>query len=269
MKKITTMICTGLALLGCAEDDLKLYNGRSAIYFEALEVNTGRILDTIDFGFGPTPLVEVELALRVKATGDVMDTDRRFKVKVENTDDATPGIDFDVDSSFTFPAGAPEAAVAVKLYRGPEDDDTTRFVTLRLVPNEHFDTSLPYRYRTTTDSVDVTRMTVQFTSAMPRPQYYMEVVMGYFSVDKLLLVNELCNLTYAQWTVNIPPMQMIGYGQALKNYLQYRISLGPDMAIKDPSPKSHRGYMCIGTSSYVTPDVVIPSDWPDAPQRAK
>jgi hypothetical protein len=261
-----------LALFACAEENLKLYDGGQAIYFQVLEVNTRRILDTVEFGFGPTAYTEYAFEIQVKATGDVMDVDRQLKVKVENTVNAARGRDFDVDNEFLFPAGASDARVVVKLYRGPEDDDTTRFVTLRLEPNEFFTTNLPYRYRSTSDSVDVTRVTVQFTSAMPKPRYYMDVMMGYFSVDKLLLVNELCNMTYDKWNnERVAAMTMMGYSQTLRNYLQYRVSLGQEMAIKDPSPKSNRGYMCLG-AGYMTaygPDVVIPPEWPDAPQRAQ
>ncbi|MDR2130230.1 MAG: DUF4843 domain-containing protein [Odoribacteraceae bacterium] len=267
------MIGMTLLLFNCTEENLKYYDGTTSIYFQVLENNTRRILDTVEFGFGPTSYVEYDFPIQVTATGDVMDIDRVFKVKVEDTDDAVRGSDFDMADEFIFPAGQSRAYVLIKLYRGPEDDDTTRFVTLRLQPNEYFDIDLPYRYRSTLDSVNVTRMTVQFTSAMPRPRQYMEIVLGYFSVDKLLLLNELCNMTYEKWnsTTPISAVGLIGYSVALKNYLQYRISLGPDMAIKDPSPKSHRGYMCLGAghSTDYGEDVVIPAEWPDAPQRSK
>ncbi|MDR2414989.1 MAG: DUF4843 domain-containing protein [Odoribacteraceae bacterium] len=270
MKKII-ITCIALALFACAEENLKLYDGGEAIYFQVLEVNTARILDTVEFGFGPTSYTDYALEIPVKTTGDVMDIDRWLKVKVEKTVNARQGRDFDVESEFVFPAGSPDSRVIVKLYRGPEDDDTTRFVTLRLEPNEFFTINLPYRYRTTSDSVDVRQMTIQFTSSMPKPRYYMDVMMGYFSVDKLLLVNELCNMTYDKWNAPVGAMVMMGYSQSLRNYLQYRISLGPDAAIKDPSPKSNRGYMCLG-AGYNTAygaDVVIPPEWPDAPQRAQ
>jgi hypothetical protein len=271
MKKIIIAYIV-LVACACTKEDIELYDGGTAIYFEELQVNTLRIMDTIEFGFGPTPFTECEIPIRVKATGDVMDVDRRVNVKVENTENALRGRDFDADTEFTFPAGAASSTVSVKLYRGAEDDDTTRFVTLRLEPNEYFSTDLPFRYRTSSDSVDVTRITIQFTSAMPQPRYYMTMVMGYFSVDKLLLVNELCNMTYDKWHLSsVPAMTMIGYATTLRNYLVYRASLGPDMAIKDPSPNSKRGYMCMGAGygGYGGADVVIPAEWPDAPQRGK
>lgn len=260
-------------LSACSEDKLKLFDGPASLYFDQQSA-LGARLDTVAFSFGLTSVNDTVFRIRVKGTGEVVDYDRSFRVEVERSENAREGVNYELPDEFVFRANRSYDYLPVTLFRGGEDDDTTRFISFRLLPNDHFEVGkLPYILHGTNqkDTLDATRITLRFTSYMDKPLSWNESWLGYFSITKFILINDLCGISAQDWIDwgYAPPIgNMHAWIGMLENYLLMKLAEGPEAAIKDP--KGTKGYMTmrgrIQHGEEYNP-IVIPDNWPVWPDE--
>jgi hypothetical protein len=255
MKKYMTILL-GALLWNCSEDKLPLYNGENAIYFSDTEIN---------FSFGFAAVMDSIIRVPVKATGMLVDRDRTFRVEYDSVS-GEEGLHFDaLPLEGTFPAGASQGHIALKLNR-VEGDNNIYQIHLRLVANEDFSLKLPEKYSSSGDTTDVTRVTLNYSSAFTKPLGWQEMLYGYFSVAKYIIACEVTGRDESFWKVNASQTSM-ALAPPLAAYINGKILAGRDQALRDPgnTDPADKGFMTMrGANAYYAEYVKIPADWEPA-----
>lgn len=257
MKKICLFLLLALGAWSCSEDRLSVYSGEgNSIYFSRVN---DTYLDTVNFSFAMHLTSDTTISFKVEALGDMTDYDRTFKVALDERSTATAGKHFDVlEAEYILPAKSRYATIPLRIHRTDDLYDTIVSVTLNLIPNENFH-QLVVERESKNEDVNVIRKTLIFTSITMKPDVWMDNFVGYFSVAKFNLANSLLNIEPLDWyEKKVTIGELVGVGTFMTNYLNDRINTGnPADAIKDPDPKSERGYMTFK-------NVNIPAHYPDA-----
>ncbi len=150
MKKYATIGCAllgMLSLLASCEKDLMGYEGKDCLYFDVRR-GPNHILSSLwghqfytDVSFGTIVEDEVELSLKVMASGTLKDYDRSFRLCVnKDSTTAVDGTDFTgLQDEYVIKAGASSTEVKFTVHRTGHMDEDTLQLQLQLLPNEHFD----------------------------------------------------------------------------------------------------------------------------------
>lgn len=266
------------SLLSCSEDKIDTYHGEDFIYFSDSVGNNGLSYywkSSRTFNFFFTTAQEASIALPVSAGGMVSESDRTFLVEPEVDGDAVEGLDFELSREQIMPAKKSKTNVYVKLKRRAEMEGKTFTVKVHLKPNENFTTNFPVGIDLNNDTVSRKVMDVICQAELTAPAYYNsnKSYIGYWSVLKFNTMNEVLDLTLDDW-LDAGNKKGILYGtnfnnymNVFGNYLNRKISEGPDAAIKDPDAQSTRGYMTMpGFPYFGIPTVVIPANFPTTPE---
>lgn len=203
-----------LLTLGACEQSLMSYEGPESIYF-SMQKNANPEED-IYLPYASLNLMnlsgnEVEYGLNVMATGDPKDYDRPYLVSiVADSTTAVAGTDYVLPEGGVIKAGEVSDSLYVKLIKNDKLLETSVRLYVQVLPNEHFSTDLTQfghdgrEYNVYDPRVyDLT-----FTSMITMPYWWESydednIVengnLGYFTVKKIMLLNELYGLTYADW----------------------------------------------------------------------
>jgi hypothetical protein len=260
MKKYLIILAAlAFFLWNCEEDKLPFYSGDESVYFSEQEIN---------FAFGLFAVMDSVLYLPVTVTGGPIDRDRHFSVVYDSVG-GTPDLHFDpLPVEGIVPAGDVTGYLPVSLHR-VDGDDAIYSIYARLVPSEDFAMSLKEKYDAITgDTLDVTRLTLTYSSNITKPAYWMDVLYGYFSVAKYLLACELTGRDATFW--NNPPSGAapMAYAMAISTYVNSRILAGRDEALRDPgnTRPADKGFMTMyGVYESMGGSFVpIPAEWEPA-----
>ena len=174
MKGILIFLGVVLLCWSCEEDKLDLYKGEGSVYFCYPKVTSevsNVYMDTTIFSFAMYNVQDTVVRLSVKALGDMVNHERRFKVQVESTT-AIAGTNYDeLQSEYILPKDSVYGGIPIHIYREGLSD-TTVSIELRLVANEYFQQDLP-RKIVDKDTIDITRHVLMFTSKLTRPSMWM------------------------------------------------------------------------------------------------
>lgn len=221
MKKIDNnkwMGCLGLlvmlAFFTACEKSLMTFEGPESIYF-SMQKNADPEEDIYLFDASINLMnqvgSEVEYGLNVVVTGEPKDYDRPYRVGVvADSTTAVSGVDFILPEGGVIKAGQVSDSLYVKLLKNDDLQKKSVRLYVQVLPNEHFSTSfsqfghLGREYNVFDPRVyDLT-----FTSMMSKPFWWESYStsnpvengnLGYFTVKKITLLNELYSLTYADW----------------------------------------------------------------------
>jgi len=145
MKGILIFLGVVLLCWSCEEDKLDLYKGEGSVYFCYPKVTSevsNVYMDTTIFSFAMYNVQDTVVRLSVKALGDMVNHERRFKVQVESTT-AIAGTNYDeLQSEYILPKDSVYGEIPIHIYREGLSD-TTVSIELRLVANEYFQQDLP------------------------------------------------------------------------------------------------------------------------------
>ncbi len=260
----------GILLLACAcsEEQLKVYEGEcNSVYFgkDQGEQALGYV-DSLMTSFALSNASDSLVQLKICGLGEVTDFDRPLEVVVDSTT-AEEGTHFEIIwDQCVLKAGRDVAYLPVLLHRTPDLTKTELAIHFRLASNEYFGQQMPFK-KVGNKYLDIRRMSLYFTDKMVKPQVYMDTdaFFGYWSEAKFRTINTVLDIDPREWTdrKKFPIGRINGMVAFMRNYLNDLID--PDdpegwkKVLKDPSPKSHRGYMTF-------PGVKIPVNWPDQPQ---
>lgn len=267
MKHIGFILALFLLCLGCKEDSLDTYSGDSAIYFCKSEGTGAKIWeDTTTFSFAFVTVSDTVLKISVKAMGEAVSYDRKFKVKVEGGN-AQEGVNYELlEEECVLKAGSVFSGVPLRVYREGARD-TVFYIDLRLESNEYFAQNMPFK-EVNYQERDITRHVVRFTNNITKPKSWYDSMLGYFSEAKFILLNQELGIDAADWfddskLSEIGPKAM-GGGYYMVNYLNLFIEKDDYVNMpKDPEgPAANRGYMTF--ASFGGDIVKIPASWPDA-----
>lgn len=149
MKKYILIGCTllgMLSVLASCEKELMDYEGKDCLYFDVRR-GAAHILPSMwahqfytDISFGTRVDNDVELSLKVMASGTIKEYDRPFRVIVNNdSTTAVSGADFDgLQDEYVIKAGESGTEVKFTVHRTKQMDGDTLQLQLQLLPNEHF-----------------------------------------------------------------------------------------------------------------------------------
>ncbi|MDR0766084.1 MAG: DUF4843 domain-containing protein [Odoribacteraceae bacterium] len=255
MKKYLIFLL-GVLLVNCSEDTLPLYNGVESIYFD----KTGEI----NFSFGLLAVNDSTISIPVTATGPIVDRDRRFRVLYDSVS-GQEGLHFDpLPDEGIFPAGSSKGYIPIRLHRVNGDNDIYQ-IHLRLVPSDDFSLDLTEKY-SGSDTIDLTRVILNYSSSITKPNGWQDMIYGYFSVAKYLLASELTGRDETFWRANASQTS-IALSPVITIYINSKILAGRDQALRDPgnTDPADKGFMTMrGINSYYGQYVKIPDDWAPA-----
>jgi hypothetical protein len=260
MKKYFIILSAlALFLWNCEEDKLPFYSGNASVYFAQQEVN---------FAFGLLTVMDSVVYMPVIATGGPVDRDRHFSVVYDSVG-GTPGIHFDpLPVEGTIFAGSASGLIPVNLHR-VEDDKAIYSIYARLVPSEDFAMNLEEIYEPITgDTIDVTRLTLTYSSDIAKPVGWMDVLYGYFSVAKYLVACEITGRDATFWNSMPSGSYPMAYAMAISTYVNSRILAGRDEALRDPgnTRPEDKGFMTMfGVYAGMGGSFIsIPAEWEPA-----
>lgn len=244
-------------LWSCQEEELPLFHGKTCVYFSVMDnLTTDKYTNQMSFSFGLTTAMDTVINVPVKGTGDTVGYDRYFSYVVDSTS-AQEGVHFDkLPEKGIFPAGSATGYIPVTLHR-ILDDNELYHMYFRLVSDNEFEVNIPAAYYNS-DTTDLTRLTLSFSSSIAKPPYWMDNFFGYFSLAKYNLCYEL---TGQDWSKSVNAMLMVAYGNIFKNYVESKILEGKEAALRDPQNKykGEEGYMTM--RGHYQGYEKIPAEW--------
>lgn len=251
------VILLGLFLWSCSQEEMPLYKGKTCVYFNIKDAISLSATDEMNFSFGLLNVMDSVFQIPVMATGDLVDYDRYFDFVMDSTT-ATEGVHFELPEKGVIPAGKETGYIAVPLHRIVDDEEIYQ-LHLRLLPNETFELNLPEAY-VSSDTVDLLRMTLNFSSSITKPMMWMDAYFGYFSVAKYNAFCDICGKDASYWEGYPSAMLHLALANVMKAYIEQKMLEGPEAALRDPSNKQEKGYMTMrGVSGYMK----VPDSWPD------
>ena len=212
------MGCLGLLVMltsfTACEKSLMTYEGPESIYFSMqknADPEENIYLPDASINLMNQVGSEVEYGLNVVVTGAPKDYDRPYRVAaVADSTTAVSGIDYILPEGGVIKAGQVSDSLYVKLLKNDELQKKSVRLYVQVLPNEHFSTNFTQfghdgrEYNVFDPRVyDLT-----FTSMMSKPYWWESYStsnqvengnLGYFTVKKITLLNELYSLTYADW----------------------------------------------------------------------
>lgn len=140
IKKYIGSICMLILLLAsCSQDDLMKYDVSTHSLYIPTGGKTARI-DTAFFSFKHHLNVDdYKVRFGVKMNGPLLEVDKAFKVEVVKEKTTALPEDYTLPAEQIFHAGVWEDSIYVTLHRTPHLTQDQVRLTIRLVPNEHFD----------------------------------------------------------------------------------------------------------------------------------
>jgi len=224
-----------MGLVAC-EKGLEPYHGNSGIYFTDNKI---KFLDSsiVTFGFSGPAVTDSILSIPVSAVGMTVNTDRAFKLVVNDSSTAQAGVHYDaLPGTMTIKAGAVKAFIALKLHR-TLDMQTKQFcIILNLQPNEYFQTDVT-SFSNGANKSRATRYKIWVNDILMQPSKWQAPYMGTFSRKKLYLtaavlgldIQEMMDiLTGTDGTVALNAQ--IAWGRAMKLYLNQQAAAGTPVA---------------------------------------
>lgn len=149
MNLIGGLLLGGLLWTGC-EKELMDYEGKDGLYFDVRRYPSHideslwphQYFSTVEFG--NLSADEVEMSLKIMATGRAREYDRTFNVVADaDSTTAVAGRDYTgLAEDYVIKAGENSTVVSFVAHRTPEMDGDTLLLQLRIVENEWF--TLPY-----------------------------------------------------------------------------------------------------------------------------
>lgn len=274
MKYYYLLLLIALFCWNCQEDKLDTYAGQDSIYFINYErtSNLDRYTysDTTTFSFAMVTVSDTIIPIGVRAMGNMVDYDRVFQIRY-NTN-ASAGIHYDaLEEEYVFPTNTVETYIPIHIYRENIENDTTFYIEIQLLANEHFSTNIPFKEITdggVTDTLDITRHVLAFSNRLTEPTIWSSIEAAYvgeWTEAKFIFINEILGINPADWYGSTSLWgDILNTVQAgtvfITNYLNSLIAQDDYVNYpKDPdnSDPADKGYLTIV-------GIEIPSHWPDA-----
>lgn len=182
IKKYIGSICMLILLLAsCSQDDLMKYDLSTHSLYIPIGDKTARI-DTAFFSFKHHLNVdEYKVRFLVKLNGPLLEEDKTFKVEVlEEKTTALPE-DYTLATEQTFHAGVWEDSIYITLHRTPHLATDLVRLTIRLVPNDHFDVA-PYIGDTNFNTISRETITasISFCDMISKPEWWDERITNFY-----------------------------------------------------------------------------------------
>jgi len=259
MKKILLYTAVAaLTLAGCGKEDIETYGlDDSRIYFQeqnytgsngAAGYTTSMKFSFVGYSLDFTSVV---FGGTVKIMGEVKDYDRPFKVMVdeENTT-MIAGESYEINfDTLRVKAGENSCKVNVRFLRSKRLHEGEDTLTLKLVPNEHFNLLDNYKasnnwQNTTANDIDGSRYQFIISELYSQPGAWGQYVGSYFgtwTITKFVHINSFFDFSNDDWTYHngasskITQARMPFYAKEFQKELQRLADAGTPVREEDGS----------------------------------
>ncbi len=245
--KIIYTVCSILLFAACQQETIETYGlEESKVYFQS-QTFTGAngaagYSTSTNFSFvdrDPEVWTSVVFRATVQLMGNVKDYDRTVKVVVDaekTTMVEGEGYVIDLDT-LKIKAGANTGTIGVRFLRPMRLREQIDTLTLKLLPNEHFNILEEYKAsnvwsNTTAGKIDGTRWTFAISEIYTRPDRWSGVnadaYFGRWTASKYAYINAFFGWTSTDWTFQtvIVSSRMAAYAKELQKELQRRANEG-------------------------------------------
>ncbi len=170
------LLMTVMAVQACKQDTLMTFNHQPSAYFSWLDDDKSRLRDSTEVKFVLIPDAEFTVNIPVKVTGALSDVDRQVAFMVVDTNTTALAQHYDLPEFVTIPAGKVEGNLSVRINRTADLSAQGAQVvklTLRLLPNEQFNTDYREKLNTTTKkSRQVLNYSIYISDILVKPLWW-------------------------------------------------------------------------------------------------
>mgnify|MGYP000988586507 CR=1 FL=1 len=242
MKKSFQYICGVLALLAvlasCKKSELKTFDGKTSIYFPR---NTTIDTLAVTFTFQPLSVTDSLIKIPVRIAGEPAPVDRPYALRInEDRTTAVAGVDYEMKDlgTFSIPAGKVTDTIYLTLKRSPGLLTESKKVSLRLDPNENFQTDILFKV---TNSLTGARLsyvdyTITFDDILKKPGRWLDTYLGVFTRAKALLMIEVMGIDLAYLDASAAVADIVFYGKFMQRYLNEKNAMGETIYEEDGTP---------------------------------
>ncbi|MGN6419218.1 MAG: DUF4843 domain-containing protein [Pseudobacter sp.] len=242
----------GLLLLGaCSKENVQLFNSKGDIYFNNLIKSEDyeswdKYFDTLKYSFATKEpaFVQDTLVVSVKITGNTTSTPRAFQlITDEEHTDAIEGRDFKLpeNNNYFIPGGAVTADFKVVIFKTSAMEEKPLYLTLRLLPNENFDTLFLLRKENVLDrsapAIRLNRFVISMSNTLNVPAYWSENenFFGKYSWEKWLIVARVLDIEPDYDLSGFPRESYKRYATSTQQYLNSEAAKGNIIRERDGS----------------------------------
>jgi hypothetical protein len=246
MRKIMSVIIAAAIIVSllpaCKKENIPTFDSSASIYFTATSPISGT-KDSISVGFGYSPdtVTDSIVKISVSILGLPSKVDRVYKVvAVDSASTAKAGLNYDLPKNIVIHANLTIDSLAVTLHRTPDILNNPVTVTLRLEPNENFNTDMKIDTldALTGKAVDYTLFKLTVVDGLTKPNTWGSLLyyFGPWSVKKIRLMNSVTGMPldalnsydyYDHWTF---------WGTMMNRYLMDQKAAGTPILEDDGTP---------------------------------
>lgn len=230
VSRLALLALSAAVSFSSCEEKMMDYDGPDGIYLMHYQPAGGYEYNTTEYNLMNSAGQEVDFPLSVTITGQIRDYDRPYLIAAADSSTAVAGEDYILPQGGVIKAGEYRDTLYVKLLKNDKLLKQKVKLVVKMQPNEHFTTDLT-KY-TTKRAFDPRTFELSFTSMMEKPywwEYYRDTEevengnLGFFTDRKIMLINELYNLTYADWLRDSPTMSLTKVEFIYRRFAKYLI----------------------------------------------
>lgn len=238
MKK--ALLIASVCLFACNKDKLPTYDAGDNIYFQyKVGVDTARnalgtLTDTLDytFAYSPASVQDTLFPIPIAVTGVPVATDRTYKVVAAAGASAKEGQHYEWPSLVVH-AGRVIDTLFLRFKRSADLRQGKVSVTIQLMPDDNFNTDLPFMLAHDIDTIPVTRLYISLSDILTAGSDwdgFYSSYFGDFSERKMRLMNEVVGLPLDFWMKPAYTSEQLAaatyYATAMGRYLRQQASAG-------------------------------------------
>jgi uncharacterized protein YpmS len=162
--------------------------------------NTSLDTTVVTFAYSSTSIKDSVFAIPVSVMGNVVKTDRSYKVVVADSSTAQAGVQYDaLQDTFKIHAGRVVDTLKIKLHRTVDLQTTPVNIILLLQPNSNFNTDIQSRITNsiTGASFSYIKYKIVLNDVLTQPKYWLSSYMGTFSRKKIYTTASVLNVPVA------------------------------------------------------------------------
>ncbi|WEK37536.1 MAG: DUF4843 domain-containing protein [Candidatus Pseudobacter hemicellulosilyticus] len=244
MNRTIYSLLLGLSILlgtACKRESLMTYVSADNIYFDYIAGADpatdylGRYTDSIEltFSFSDGSVQDSTIGIPVSVTGVAQSYDRTFRLIVDPSSTARPGVHYELPAAFVLPAGKIKDSVFIHFKRAADLKTAAQTLLLHLEDSDQLKAQLKFRGTNPresnmyiSDTVLMTSFRINLTDMLSAGPYWSmdyEYSFGTFSEKKVRLMNEIVGMPLDFWsrpaTTNEQRATITYYGGFTARYL--------------------------------------------------
>lgn len=243
MKKLLNVLAIAAVFLlnACEKSPLTKYESGNTIYFtSARTVNESNAVDSVFFSFFYEKADTMIIAIPVSVAGMAQPFDRPYALEIDPDSRSMIGKEIFLGEQ-RVRANRLSDTLYVKLARTERLKNTLMLLTMKLLPNEHFQTNFPDRQLSSVArKVPFHSFRIFMNDFASRPDRWLDAYLGPFSGKKAQLMTDLFGFDFEHdWVPPYGPTSAVTYilagAYAMQRYLNEMDAAGTPVLEEDGS----------------------------------